>query len=61
MIVEAFVVLALETPSQKIKSEAMSDFSRSNETKFVIRSEEQAELERERLFRRLLEEVQKSL
>jgi len=61
MIVEAIVMIGMESATQKIKAEAVPDFARSVRERFEVKSEEEAEAEREMLFRLLIEEVLKSL
>lgn len=61
MIAEAIIMIGLESATQKIRSEALSDFRRSSEARFKFKTEEEMEAERERLLRLLIEEMLKSL
>lgn len=61
MIIETALCLSIGLDAGRAKAEMMAEIRKAEEAKFHIMTEEESEREREKMFRLLLEEVQKGM
>lgn len=61
MIIETALCLSIGLDAGKMKSDMMADFRKAEAAKFRVLTEAEIEMEREKMFRLLLEEVQRGV